>query len=244
MNLTDGSRSDAGRRAIRTYVLRGGRVTKLQQRALDTLSNRFVISPSKDPADIDVFGERPVVAEIGFGTGLATAMIARDHPETGYLGIEVFRAGVGKLLSEIERLGLSNVRIVNHDANDVMRDMVAPGSLHAVHLFFPDPWPKKRHNKRRIVQPSFVSVVASRLCIGGYFYAVTDWPEYADRMREVIGGNASFYEEPGGSATHSDRRPVTRFEARAVSQGREVHELFFRLRRSDVSQQPLRPSPP
>lgn len=244
MSLTDNSRQSAGRRGIRSYVLRGGRVTKLQQRALDTLSDRFVIPPSKDPADIDVFGERPVVAEIGFGTGLATAMIARDHPETGYIGIEVFRAGVGKLLSEIERLGLSNVRIVNHDANEVMRDMVAPGSLHAVHLFFPDPWPKKRHNKRRIVQPAFVSVVASRLRAGGYFYAVTDWPEYADRMREIIRENGSFCEEPGGTATHGERRPVTRFEARAISQGREVCELFYRLRRSDVNQKPPQPSLP
>ena len=217
-----------GHRNIRSYVLRGGRVTRLQQRALERLSDRYVLSHEDGLIDLhSLFDGRPVITEIGFGAGIATAQIAESRGEYGYVGIEVFRAGVGKLLSEIERRGLENVRIVQHDAVRVLEELIPPSSLAGVHLFFPDPWPKKRHHKRRIVQPTFAELLSSRLVIGGYLYAVTDWEDYAQWMLKILTAAPGLENSEDGYCDRKEWRPKTRFEQKAHEQGRKIFELFF-----------------
>lgn len=218
-------------RSIRSYVLRGGRLTKLQQRALDGLSDRYLIPFAHEPVDLDsLFSNRPVVVEIGFGNGEATARIAEAYPDIGYLGIEVFPAGVGNLLHLIDTRGLYNVRIIRHDAVEALTCMIPEKSLHGVHLFFPDPWPKTRHHKRRIVQPDFVKLIASRLETEGYVYAVTDWEAYATWMLSVCTNEPELINDFTDFAPGQPWRPITRFEQKATDQGRTIRELMFRKR--------------
>ena len=169
----------AARRPIRSYVLRQGRVSNAQRRAHQTLLPLFGIPYSAQPIDLDrIFGRgAPKVLEIGFGMGETTALMAQQHPENDYLGIEVHTPGVGGLLKRVSELGLTNVRIVQHDATEVLRDMIAPAALDAVHVFFPDPWPKKRHHKRRLLQSEFVSLLAERMKPGAYLHVATDWQD-------------------------------------------------------------------
>jgi len=214
---------------IRSYVLRRGRMTSLQERSLANLSKSYCIPFSDARLDFaELFaGRSEVIVEIGFGMGDATAQIAAENPKQGFLGIEVFEAGVGKLLSEIERRELCNVKIVIHDAREVLAAMVPDASLAGVHIFFPDPWPKKRHHKRRLIQPSFTRLVAEKLRPGGYLYAVTDWEDYAEQILSVLGSEPLLANSHGGYATRREWRPETSFERKGQRKSHLIREVYF-----------------
>jgi len=220
------------RRAVRSYVLRAGRMGSGQQRALADLAPRFVLPFADQPLDIDAtYGRRaPLIVEIGFGMGLATAAIAAARPETNFLGIEVHEPGVGALLQRIEEHQLSNLRIVQHDAVEVLTSMIAPGSLAGVQVFFPDPWPKKRHWKRRLIQPPFVALLASRLAIGGVLHCATDWQPYAEQMLAVLSAEPLLANTAPTYAPRPGYRPETKFERRGLALGHGVWDLVFRRR--------------
>ncbi len=216
-------------REIRSYVLRQGRTTPSQQRALNELLPRFGISFSDSFLNLEKAFQRtaPVVLEIGSGMGETTAAIAQSNPDTDYLAVEVHGPGVGSLLKKIEALGLRNLRVIRHDAVEVLEKMIPDASLAGLHLFFPDPWPKKRHHKRRLVQPHFATLAARKLGPGGYIHAATDWPEYADQM------DAVFSAEPLlKKANQAKTRPVTKFERRGIGLGNPMRDLLF-LRRQE-----------
>jgi tRNA (guanine-N7-)-methyltransferase len=214
---------------IRSYVLRQGRFSPGQQRAYAELLPRFGIAYAPQNIDFPLaFGRRaPVVAEIGFGMGETTARIAAENPGNDYLAIEVHSPGVGSLLRQIGEAGLANVRIVQHDAVEVLRDMVPAGSLAAIHVFFPDPWPKKRHHKRRLVQPAWAELAASRLVPGGVLHVATDWQEYAEHVLAVLSANARLRNTVEGFAPRPRHRPETKFERRGVNLGHGVWDLLF-----------------
>ncbi len=218
-------------RRIRSFVRREGRLTTGQQRALDELFPRFGIEPSDSPIDFTaVYGrEAPVILEIGFGNGDTLAQIARNNPENNYLGIEVHRPGVGHLLMRIEEYGLSNVRVMCADAVEVMQRQIADGTLEAVYLFFPDPWHKKRHHKRRQVQPEWAQLIRRKLKIGGYLHMATDWQEYAEHMLITL-GNAEGFSNQSTRSDYIERphyRPITKFELRGTRLGHGVWDLMF-----------------
>ena len=216
---------------VRSYVLRGGRLGSGQQRALAELGPRFVLPFAAAPLDrAAAFGrEAPLIVEIGFGMGDATAQVAAVMPDHDLLGIEVHEAGVGALLRRIGEQGLANVRILRHDAVEVFERMLAPGSLAGVHLWFPDPWPKKRHHKRRLVQPPFVALLASRLAPTGYLHCATDWQPYAEQMLEVVSAEPQLVNTAGaGYAPRPAWRPLTKFEQRGLALGHGVWDLVFR----------------
>jgi tRNA (guanine-N7-)-methyltransferase len=219
-------------RHIRSFVLRQGRVSAAQQRAVDGLLPVFGIPYAPAPCDFDAaFGRKaPRILEIGFGMGETTAAIAAAHPQNDYLGIEVHTPGVGGLLRLIEAQGLKNIRIVQHDAMEVAAHMIAPGSLAGIHIFFPDPWPKKRHHKRRLVQPPFVALLASRLQPGGYMHLATDWEEYADQMLAVLSAEPLLENTAQGFAPRPAHRPQTKFESRGLKLGHAVKDVVFRRR--------------
>jgi tRNA (guanine-N7-)-methyltransferase len=212
-----------GARDIRSYVLRQGRTTPSQQRALDDLFPRFGISLSDSYLDTRKIFERaaPVVLEIGSGMGETTAQIAAENPETGYIAIEVHGPGIGSLLKKIAALELTNVRVIRHDAAEVLERMIPDAALAGIHLFFPDPWPKKRHHKRRLVQPPFAALAARKLAPGGYFHAATDWADYATQIDQVFSSSSSFKKEV------PKHRPVTKFERRGIGLGHPVRDLLF-----------------
>jgi tRNA (guanine-N7-)-methyltransferase len=226
----DATAAAAPRRPVRSYVLRGGRLGSGQRRALATLAPRFVLPWAPAPIDpVAVWGRRaPLVVEVGFGMGDATAQIAAAQPQCDFLGIEVHEAGVGALLGRIDEGGLSNLRIVRHDAVEVLREMIAPASLAGVHVFFPDPWPKKRHHKRRLIQPGFVALLASRLSPGAYLHCATDWQPYAEQMLQVLGAEPALANTAAGYAERPAYRPLTKFEARGLALGHGVWDLVFR----------------
>jgi len=201
-------------------------MTPAQQRALDELSAKYAL-PFRAGAIsfVEVFGRKaPVVMEIGSGMGETTAAIAKAHPEIDFIAIEVHGPGVGSLLRKLEAEELRNVRVLRHDAVEVFEQMVPDGSLAGIHLFFPDPWPKKRHHKRRLVQPQFAAVAARKLAPGGVLHAVTDWPDYAEQMSAVFGAEAAL--EPAQCGLTA--RPQTKFESRGKRLGHPIRELFFR----------------
>lgn len=216
-------------RPVRSYVLRGGRMGSGQQRALAELAPRYVLPFADAPLDAQrVFGRcAPLVVEVGFGMGQATAAIAAAMPERDFVGIEVHAAGVGALLRLIEGHGLTNLRIVRHDAVEVLRSMIAPQSLAALHLFFPDPWPKKRHWKRRIVQPAFVALAASRLASGGVLHCATDWQPYAEQMLELLSREPALRNTAEAYAPRPAYRPETKFERRGRALGHGVWDLVY-----------------
>lgn len=217
---------------IRSYVLRQGRVSKAQQRYYDEGMPRWSIPYAATPLDFAaVFGRRaPVFLEIGCGMGETTALIASAHPENDYLGIEVHTPGVGSLLKEIATRGLCNLRVIQHDAVEVVRDMIPHGTLAGIHIYFPDPWPKKRHHKRRLIQPPFVRQLALRLTPGGYLHCATDWEEYAQQMLAVLSAEALLENTVSGFAPRPDWRPQTKFEQRGLRLGHGVWDLLFRRR--------------
>ncbi|WP_126452345.1 tRNA (guanosine(46)-N7)-methyltransferase TrmB [Sulfuriflexus mobilis] len=218
-------------RRIRSFVRREGRLTPGQQRALDELWPRFGIEHNETPLDLDaIFGRvAPRVLEIGFGNGASLLKMAQDNPGTDYLGIEVHRPGVGNLLLNIEREGVTNIRVMSEDAVDILKQQIPDASLDRVQLFFPDPWHKKKHHKRRIVQPDFVQLLYKKLKPGGRFHMATDWQHYAEHMLEVmtaaegfknISATNDYVERPGS-------RPLTKFEQRGHRLGHGVWDLIF-----------------
>jgi len=223
---------DGPRRAIRSFVLRQGRVSDAQRRAVEDLLPRFGVPFQNAPLDLDrLFGRSaPKLLEIGFGMGETTAAIAQAHPENDYLGIEVHTPGVGALLKRIAALDLSNVRLIQHDAVLVLQHMIAPRTLDGVHVFFPDPWPKKRHHKRRLIQPPFVALLASSMKPGAILHLATDWEDYAVQMLEVLAAEPGMKNTVERFAERPDLRPQTKFENRGLRLGNKVWDLVFRNR--------------
>jgi tRNA (guanine-N7-)-methyltransferase len=215
--------------AIRSFVLRAGRMGPGQARALHELGPRFVLPYRAAPVDFSAaFGRgAPLVLEIGFGMGDATASIAQALPDVDFIGIEVHPPGVGALLKRIGELKLSNLRLIQHDAVDVLRHMVAPQSLAGVHVFFPDPWHKKKHNKRRLIQPGFVALLAGRLRPGGRVHCATDWQPYAEQMLDVLSAEATLRNTAAVYAERPAHRPLTKFENRGLKLGHGVWDLVF-----------------
>jgi len=221
-------------RPIRSYVLRQGRVSNAQQRAYDALLPEFGIPFAHELLDLDrVFGRSaPKILEIGFGMGETTAEIAAAHPENDYLGIEVHTPGVGSLLKQIHERGLTNVRIVQHDAIEVLTHMIPLRAFDGVHIFFPDPWPKKRHHKRRLIQPAFVALLAERMKPGACLHVATDWQDYAEQALTVLSAEPQLRNTAKGYAQRPDSRPPTKFEQRGLRLGHEVWDIVFRRRPS------------
>lgn len=219
-------------RPIRSYVLRQGRLSAAQRRACEQLLPRFGLAYRPERLDLDVaFGRRgPKILEIGSGMGETTAQIAQANPDRDYLAVEVHAPGVGSLLRRIEALALENVRVVRHDAVEVVRDMIAESTLAGVHLFFPDPWPKKRHHKRRLLQPDFVHALARRLVPGGYLHVATDWQDYAESTLEILSAETLLENTARGFAQRPAHRPLTKFETRGLKLGHRVWDLVFRRR--------------
>ena len=216
-------------RTIRSFVLRAGRMGSGQTRALQELGPRFVLPFQPTPLDFAaVFGRHaPVVLEIGFGMGDATAAIAERMPGTDFLGIEVHAPGVGALLQRIGQRQLANLRIIQHDAVEALAAMIPPASLAGVHIFFPDPWHKKRHHKRRLIQPAFVATLAQHLAPGGVLHCATDWQPYAEQMLEVLAAEPLLVNTAAGFAPRPELRPLTKFEARGLGLGHDVWDLVF-----------------
>ena len=221
---------------IRSFVLRQGRVSNAQQRHHETGMPLWGVPYRLALLDLDAtFGREhsaaPKFLEIGFGMGETSAAIAAAHPQNDYLGIEVHTPGVGSLLKEIAERNLANLRVVQHDAVEVLRDMIPLASLDGVHIFFPDPWPKKRQQKRRLIQVPLVSLLAQRLKPGGYLHCATDWEEYAQQMVEVLSGEAlleNTSSNADGFATRPAYRPQTKFETRGLRLGHGVWDVVFR----------------
>jgi tRNA (guanine-N7-)-methyltransferase len=218
-------------RPVRSYVLRAGRITRAQRRALDELLPRWGLPHAHGALDLDAaFGRHARrVMEIGFGDGGNLLDLAAQSPESDFIGVEVHPPGIGHCLLGIESRGLSNVRVIAHDAIEVLASQFGPGSLDEVLLYFPDPWPKKRHHKRRIVQPAFVALVADRLKPGGAFRLATDWEPYAEWMREVLTAESRLVNAaPDGGFNDASTRGPTRFEARGRQLGHGVFDLEYR----------------
>ncbi len=222
----------AFRRPVRSYVLRAGRLTDGQKRALEELWPRYGVPDGDDLLDFQaLFGnDGPVILEIGFGDGKATWRMAQAYPEENFLGVEVHRPGVGRLLLKLEQEGIMNVRIAREDAVELLHERIPEASLDGVRIYFPDPWPKKRHHKRRIVQPRFVTLLAGKMKPGGILHLATDWAPYAEYMLEVMQDSPEF-ENLSPSGTFCPRpewRPRTKYERRGERLGHEVSDLLFR----------------
>lgn len=221
---------EAPRRTVRSFVLRQGRVSNAQQRAWDTLFPRFGIPYSGQPIDARaIFGRiAPLFLEIGSGMGETSVAIAQAHPQHDYIAVEVHLPGVGSLLKAIDEEGLANLRVIRHDAVDVLEKMIPDGALSGLHIFFPDPWPKKRHNKRRLIQPPLVALAARKLAPGGYLHLATDWEPYAEHMLAVLSAEPLLENPSGGYAPRPAYRPQTKFESRGLKLGHGVRDLVFR----------------
>ena len=232
--MSEGGDEDAtasGRRAshIRSFVLRQGRVSAAQRRHHEEGMPRWGIAYRPAALDLEaVFGRRaPRILEIGCGMGETTATIAAEHPQNDYLGIEVHTPGVGSLLKEIATRELANLRVIQHDAVEVVRDMIGPGALSGIHIFFPDPWPKKRQQKRRLIQPEFVGLLASRLAPRGYLHCATDWEDYAVQILETLAGDALLMNMAKDFIPRPPYRPQTKFETRGLKLGHRVWDVLF-----------------
>jgi len=219
-------------KTIKSYVRRAGRTTTGQAKALQELGPRYMLPYRAEPLDVAAaFGPeataRPLILEIGFGMGEATAHIAALMPEKNFLGCEVHEPGVGALLKRIGERGLTNVRIIQHDAVEVIDHMLAEGSLDGVHIFFPDPWHKTKHHKRRLIQPPLVAKLATRLKPGGYLHCATDWHPYAEQMLQVLSAEPRLRNTVEGYAPRPAYRPLTKFEQRGLRLGHGVWDLVF-----------------
>ena len=215
---------------IKSFVNRRSHITQGQQEALDIWLKKWSVNYTNSLLDVPAaFGRiAPTILEIGFGMGETTEQIALSRPDDNFLGVEVFNAGVGALLKRIEGSNLTNIRIIQHDAVEVLRDMVAPESLAGVHIYFPDPWPKTRHHKRRLIQPPLISLLASRMAAGSYIHCATDWEHYAMQMLEVLRGEPTLQNTSEGFAPRPDFRPLTKFENRGLRLGHGVWDLIFK----------------
>ncbi len=214
---------------IRSFVTRAGRLSTAQARALETLGPQFLVPYAKAPLDTAaVFGRSaPVIFEIGFGMGDTTSHIAGQMPDKDFIGVEVHTPGVGSLLKQIGEKGLTNLRLIQHDAVEVLNNMIPAASLAGVHVFFPDPWHKARHNKRRLIQPPLVKLLAEKLAPGGYIHCATDWQEYAEQMLDVLGAEPMLKNTAEGYAPQPAYRPLTKFENRGIKLGHGVWDLVF-----------------
>ena len=236
--MTEAQETDLSKRHIRSYVLRQGRVSPAQQRAVETLLPRFGIPYTAQPLDLDqAFGRAaPKILEIGFGMGDSTATIALAHPRNDYLALEVHTPGVGNLLKLIDAQQIPNIRIMQHDAVEVLRDMIGDATLDGVHIFFPDPWHKARHNKRRLIQSPFVAQLVQKLkpaCPelgrrGGYIHVATDWQDYAEQVLAVLSAEPLLENTAADYAPRPEYRPLTKFEQRGIRLGHGVWDLVFR----------------
>ena len=217
------------RREIKTFVLRASRMTDSQKRDYETLSTRWCIPFEKKPLNFaDIFNNsNPVVVEIGFGMGAATAIIAEQNPNINYLGIEVHTPGVGRLLGNIRDKNLQNLLIVEHDAMEVLEYMIPDNSVSGFHVFFPDPWPKKKHHKRRLMQRPRTNLLSQKLYEGGYIYMATDWEPYAEFALEELSLTENLKNKYEGYAPHQTWRPETKFEHKGLLAERKICELFF-----------------
>ncbi|OWY27323.1 tRNA (guanosine(46)-N7)-methyltransferase TrmB [Herbaspirillum robiniae] len=223
---------DPSERRIRSFVTRTGRVSNAQGRALEELGPKFMLPYAKQTLDLAAaFGRTaPTVLEIGFGMGETSAKIAALMPEKNFIGVEVHTPGVGSYLKLAGEGNLDNVRIIQHDAVEVLNNMIAPDALAGVHVFFPDPWHKARHNKRRLIQGPLVQLLSSRLAVGGYIHCATDWEDYAIQMLEVLGAEPTLKNtstDASGYAPRPDYRPTTKFENRGLRLGHGVWDLVF-----------------
>ncbi len=231
--LTSDNATEPQHRHIRSFALRRGHVSNAQKRAYDTILPRVALAYAATPLDLTTaFGRAaPTVLEIGFGMGETTAAMAAARPDINFLCVEVFAAGIGALCKRIEEQNLSNIRIIQHDAVEVVRNMLEPGVLAGIHIYFPDPWPKARHHKRRLVAQPFMGLLASRLTAGAYLHCATDWQHYAQQMLDVL------CHEPQLANLHVDYapqaanpllpRPTTKFHARGERLGHGVWDLVF-----------------
>ncbi len=222
-------KTDVMMRTVHTFVMRAGRMTDAQRRDYETLSAKWCVPYKEEPIDFAaLFGnDNPVTVEIGFGMGKATGIIAAENPDKNYLGLEVHTPGVGKLLGDIRDLGLTNLRMIEHDAMDVLKYMIPDSSVDAFHIFFPDPWPKKKHHKRRLVQRPRTELIASKLKKGGYLYMVTDWLPYAEFALEELTATEGLKNRYEGFAPHQEWRPETKFERKGKNAERVISELMF-----------------
>ena len=228
-NKNDNNRKSTVYRTIKTYVLRQGRMTSAQQRDYNELSKIWCIPFSENKINpVELFGnENPVIIEIGFGMGDATVQIAEEHPDINYIGIEVHRPGVGKVLGEIKNRGLKNLYVIEYDALDVLEKMIPDNSVNGFHIFFADPWQKKKHHKRRLVQRPRKNLFEQKLCKGGYIYFVTDWQEYADFALEELTLTEGLKNKYADFAEPQSWRPKTKFERKGINADRVINELFF-----------------
>lgn len=219
-------------RQIRSYVLREGRMTSRQKRALAELWSKFGIECREQLLDFEkIFARKaPLVLEIGFGMGQSLLQMARQHPQHNYVGIEVHAPGVGALLADLHEEGIENIRVIQQDAVEVLEHCIADNSLDKVQIYFPDPWPKKRHHKRRLIQPEFVALLIQKLKSNGTIHLATDWQNYAEHMLEVLSA-AKFLENIAGEKQFMENknlRPITKFEKRGERLGHDVWDLLFR----------------
>lgn len=214
----------------RSFVLRQGRVSNAQRRAYETLLSNYGIPFKENILDLETIFSRnaPKYLEIGSGMGATTAAIAKTHPQNDYLAIEVYTPGVGGLLLQIEELGLTNLRIIQHDAVEVLNCMIPLGCLEGIHIFFPDPWPKLRHHKRRLIQPEFVSILCKRIKHGGYIHVATDWENYAEQINEVLRNEPQLTSTDKNHGQYQNYRPPTKFEQRGLHLGHNIWDLVFK----------------
>ncbi len=228
--MSDSFPPEQARRTVKSFVLRAGRMGTGQARALEDLGPRFLIPYTPEALDLDAaFGRSaPKILEIGFGMGDSTATIAASLPDNDYLGVEVHTPGVGALLKRIGEGNLGNLRIIQHDAVEVLNHMLADGSLDGIHIFFPDPWPKKKHQKRRLIQSEFVALLARKLKPDGYLHLATDWEHYAMQMLDVLSGERRLHNTAPDFSPRPDYRPLTKFEKRGLKLGHGVWDLIFR----------------
>jgi tRNA (guanine-N7-)-methyltransferase len=230
MQLTSQKAEATPNRKIRSYIRRQGRITQGQQIALEQYWDRYCLPLDRLLIPTDVFYRSATLTlEIGFGNGDSLVQMAKANPDLDFIGIEVHRPGVGRLLMQLEEHGLNNVRVYCHDAIEILQNNIPNNSLSALHLFFPDPWPKLKHHKRRIVQPDFLNLIADKLKPGGYFHAATDWQDYAKSMLTVFSADKRFGNTSPDNAYSEkpDYRPLTKFEQRGINLGHDVWDLIF-----------------
>ncbi|MDC0575938.1 tRNA (guanosine(46)-N7)-methyltransferase TrmB [Nitrosomonadaceae bacterium] len=215
---------------IRSFVLRQGRVSNAQRRAYEDLLPKYGLPYTKDLLNFEmVYGRKaPRYLEIGSGMGETTVSIARSHPQNDYLAIEVYTPGIGSLLKQIEEFKLTNLRIIQHDAVEVVSNMFPHEYLDGIHIFFPDPWPKLRHHKRRLIQPKFISLLCKHLKLGGYIHVATDWNNYADQILEVMSNESCLTNTARDFVRRPEYRPLTKFEQRGLRLGHKVWDLVFK----------------
>ena len=236
-------RDELKHRAIRSFVVRAGRMTPKQTRGLGEGMARYGLHYAVTPLELaQTFArEAPTVLEIGFGMGVTTAEIAAAQPETNFIAVEVHPPGVGNLCNLLGERSLGNVRVIAHDAVEVLTHMIAPATLAGVHVYFPDPWHKARHNKRRLIKPPLVALIASRLVVGGYLHLATDWVPYAEQMLEVLSADATLVNTATDFAARPAWRPETKFELRGLKLGHEVRDLVFRKAGPTLTAESLAP---